>query len=232
MKSIDAGIFFDQMIDDLNNGNLSRKSEMVEFFKKYNTNPNPTKTNIMQTWLNYVLTDACKNGHLNVVDFVLTSEELPLRAEINFNKDLALFNACENNHLDIVKFLLTSTKLQEHGNIHARNQSILTYPCKNGCLEIIKYLTSSPDLKEHADIHANNDEPFMNLAYNNHLEVIKYFIFDLKMQKTSNIIHIASQVYHIDLEEQLDQWVKVRDFKELVQDLPTNESKTSNKLKV
>jgi hypothetical protein len=43
MESVDAGIFFDQMMSDLSDGNLSRKEDMVQFFKRYDTNPNQKK---------------------------------------------------------------------------------------------------------------------------------------------------------------------------------------------
>jgi hypothetical protein len=33
MESVDAGIFFDQMMSDLSDGNLSRKEDMVQFLK-------------------------------------------------------------------------------------------------------------------------------------------------------------------------------------------------------
>jgi hypothetical protein len=52
------------------------------------------------------------------------------------------------------------------------------------------------------------------------------------MEKTIHINEIISQIYHVDLKEQLNEWIKVRDFKELMHDLPMNDNKNNNKLKV
>jgi ankyrin repeat protein len=231
MKSVDAGIFFDEMMADLSDGNLDRKSEMVQFFTRYDTNPNPTKTTVMQTWLNYVLADACQKGHLNVVQFVLTSKELPLHAEINFNKGI-LSRACEKGQLHVIKYLLTSSELKEHADIHARDDMPLRAACRTGNLDIVKYLTSSPELKENANIYANKGEPFIDAFQHGHSEILKHLIFDLKMEITTDIDDFLASTFLTDLKEQVYEWVKVSRFKDLVEDLPINEEKNKVRVKL
>lgn len=232
MSQTDAGIFFDQMMADFSEGNLSRKSEMVQFFKRYNTNPNPEKTKVMQTWLNYVLADACQNGHLNIVQFVLCSKELPLQAEINFNKGIPLNRACEKDQLHIIKYLLTSSELKEHADIHARDDLGLRTACRNGNLELVKFLTSSVEFKEHSNIYAERSQPFANAFNHGHSEILKHFIFDLKMDMTEDIHEFLAYTFLTGLKEELYEWVKVRQFKELVEDIPINEEKPKVKLKL
>jgi hypothetical protein len=68
--------------------------------------------------------EACKNGHLNIVEYMTT------QSLFDFNK----FKFRHPNHI-------TSMKLQ--GFINA---------CENGHSDVVKYLTSSPKLKEHVDV--------------------------------------------------------------------------------
>lgn len=232
MEQTEAAIFFDQMMEDLNEGNLSRKSEMVKFFKKYDTNPNPTKSKIIQTWLNYALVDACKNGHVNVAEFLLIDKDLPSHADIHFNKDECLISAAKNNHFNMVKFLLASPKLKEKSDIYAKNDETLNLACISGNLDMVKYLLTSPDLKEHAKLHTPEELPFVQAALNHRLEIIKYFILDLKMEKTEKIIKFLSHPNLSNLDEQVNDWIKIRGFKNLVEDLPINESKVKNKPKL
>lgn len=232
MEQTDAGIFFDQMMADFSEGNLSRKSEMAKFFKRYDKNPNPNKTKVMQTWLNYVLADACQNGHLNVVQFVLSSRELPLHAEVNFNNGIPLVRACEKDQLHIIKYLLTSPKLKGHADIHARDDLALRTAAKNGNLEIVKFLTSSDELKEHADIYGNKSDPFIVAFTHGHSEVMKHFIFDLKMEITEDIDNFLAVTFLTESKAQVYDWVKVSRFKDLVEDLPINEEKSKLRLKL
>mgnify|MGYP003415881926 CR=1 FL=1 len=80
--------------------------------------------NNQQENINKELIEACKNGDLDKVRYVLTSPELSVHADIHasvseesddndFIKHLAeepLFQAAKNGHLSIVKYLLAGNK--------------------------------------------------------------------------------------------------------------------------
>jgi hypothetical protein len=71
---------------------------------------------------------ACSNGHLNIVKFLLSSEETHRHINIHADDELAFRLACENGHLPIVKYLISLEP--EYGlDICARNGYI--FECSN-----------------------------------------------------------------------------------------------------
>jgi len=267
MSNVEAGIFFEQLVQDLENGSLTRKSEIIKFFNKYNLNANPTKTKLMQNWINASLLTACENGHVNVVDFLLTSKDLPILADINaydgkilyktaekgnlevikylltspnlktnvdiHTKDDVLLTAASNGgHFNLIKYLLTSPELKEHANIHAKEENALVSACATRKYEIVKYLLSSPDLKEHSNIHVAKDLSFSLIMRENNTEMLQYLIFDLKIEITDNIKEIVENCFDSERKEQIKNWIKIRQFNDLLEDLPVSENKKNNKVKM
>lgn len=68
---------------------------------------------------NSFLSSACRMGHLNIVKFLLTSEEVKHHADIHRYNDEPIQTACQCGQLEIVKYLLESHELEEHANIYA-----------------------------------------------------------------------------------------------------------------
>lgn len=66
---------------------------------------------------------AAKNGHLDIVKYLLTSTDLKIPINIH-NKDIdgwdALISACRNEHLEVVKYLLTSNDIEENSDMYVR----------------------------------------------------------------------------------------------------------------
>ena len=82
---------------------------------------------------------ACQNGHLDVAQYLLTSEELKYRADIGLC-DEALFLACGRGRLNVVQYLLTGKDLKKNANIHTRGNGAVLEACKYGHFDIVKYL--------------------------------------------------------------------------------------------
>ena len=110
------------------NGNI----EMLRYlFKKYDFDrgdkpvflpsfPPPIGTIGEPDWgTNAFLTLACRRGHLDIVKFLLTSDEVKYHADIHRYGDEPIKSACEWGELEIVKYLLESSDLEEHANIYA-----------------------------------------------------------------------------------------------------------------
>ena len=95
---------------------------------------------INQEELNAQFIDACKNGHLELVKYLLTSPELKEQADIHGQDDEGFIWACRCGHLEIVKYLLTSAELTELVDIHARNDEGFRSACAQGHLEVVKCL--------------------------------------------------------------------------------------------
>lgn len=65
----------------------------------------------------FVFRMACKKGYLEVIKYLLTSEELTEHSDIHANNELGLRKACEFGHLEIIQYLTISPELTEHANV-------------------------------------------------------------------------------------------------------------------
>lgn len=171
--------------------------------------------------LNKDLVNACIEGELEIVQYLLSSTDLKQHADINDEDCLAFCFACSTGNLDIVKYMLTSPELKIHVNINAKEGEPLSWACENGQLEVVKYLLSSSDLKEHANLHINNDNPFAAAHMNYHDDITNFLIFGCNIERNNNIRRILAE----KPDEQIDSWFKLRDLnKELNSDLINHES--------
>ena len=96
---------------------------------------------------------ACREGHLDIVKYLLTSPDL-----------------IKSLNIDGVEYKFGQA------DIHADNDEGVNLACYYGHLEIIKYLLPSKDLKDHADIHADSDDGFILACANNNLDIVKYLL--------------------------------------------------------
>jgi ankyrin repeat protein len=145
-----------------------------------------TKENL-QAKLDVLLHVACDEGNLDLVKYVLTSDEIEKHAIITSEGNKALINACSQGHLEIVKYLLTSNDLKKHANINAQDGKVLDYACFKGHLEVVRFLTTSEDLKKKIDINKNIVRNFGYTLEGGNSEVITYFIVDLNIEKTQGV---------------------------------------------
>lgn len=104
------------------------------------------KLKIKKNNLNRGLELATIFGHLDIVQYLLTSNSLKEHADIHYNDDTALLNCCKNGHLILVKYLLESPELKEHANIHVEIADMKEYPfliaAEYNQDDIVKYLMS------------------------------------------------------------------------------------------
>ena len=96
--------------------------------------------------LNTALKTACEMNDFEMVEYLLTSNDLKIKPDI------------------------------EVGSILNHNNQPLISAAKNGNLKIVRFLLESEKLKNKAYIHACNDEALLSAMKNNHIEVIKYFL--------------------------------------------------------
>jgi len=189
---------------------------------------------------------AAKNSYIQLIKFLLTSEDLDHHAFIHANDGAALDEACENGYLDIVKYLLESKELNRHAYL---NSSAFTNACATDQIEVVKYLLT-PKFKnqinmdvifsglvqtcrygsrkslqyiwENTDVKNskqldNNLAAVFGLAYlENHLEVVHYMIFDLYIKKDE----LVNGYLNTKPNEQVNQWFELRQLNnDLSQDL-------------
>ena len=66
-----------------------------------------------QEELNDQFIDACKNGHLEIVKYLITSPELKEYADIHAQNDWGFIWACRNGHLELVKCLIIDMNIDK-----------------------------------------------------------------------------------------------------------------------
>lgn len=130
---------------------------------------------------------ACRNGNIELVDYILTSPELENKPSVSFKSNLGLIEACWYGHLNIVKYLLSSDKLKEHADIHAKNEYPFLICCQLDYIDMVKYLGSSPELKEHSDVHKVKNQAFKDACRKNNYEILSYLIIDMGIEKSKGI---------------------------------------------
>lgn len=176
--------------------------------------------------LNGSVYHACKEGGIDLIKYLLTSDELSRNAQLT---DDCFSAACLYNHLNIIKYFLTSPDLEEHRDLHFHCNYTLIKAAKYGNLEIVKYLFNSPECKEYVDIHANNNTPFINALIGEQFEILNYFIVELNMEKTDRITEVLKKLPN----EYIEKLFTARDLnKELGQELNTENTSTPKKNKI
>jgi hypothetical protein len=124
--------------------------------------------------LNNQLIQACKDGDLEKVRYLLTSPELVTHADINCKDGDAFTTACDEGHLHIIKYLLTSEELKEKVNINDYIGLGFVIACEYNHTHLVKYFLTSSDLEKSADIHTYNNYALRELCKRGHLDLLKY----------------------------------------------------------
>ncbi len=135
-----------------------------------------------QNQLNKAFIDACKDGDLDVVQYLLTSSELQEHADIHADDGGGIMLACRNGHLDIIRYLLTSPELKEPPNIQHLLTGIML-ACINDNLTIVEYLFTSPDLHCYSETVAKKGVFFGWACDAGSLNVVKYLLNSLNLGK-------------------------------------------------
>lgn len=102
--------------------------------------------------LNTALKTACEMNDFDMVEYLLTSDDLKIKPDIEVGSILnhsnqPLISAAKNGNLKIVRFLLESEKLKKKAYIHACNDEVLLSAMKNNHVDIVDYLLNKKYLK-------------------------------------------------------------------------------------
>ena len=103
---------------------------------------------LTQKQLNEVFIDSCAYGHLEIVQYLLTSPDLKEHANIHAQDDLGFRWACEQGYLEVIKYLIIDM------NIDKKNY-IETYLNEN---KDNKYVQQAIELFNTRDLHHQLNE--------------------------------------------------------------------------
>lgn len=90
---------------------------------------------------------ACKNNHLNIVSFLLTSPNIKRKPDINIENDSPIRQACVNESIDVLHYLLTSEEIKKRANIYALNNWAVKNCIKNKQKRSLEYLILNYKIK-------------------------------------------------------------------------------------
>jgi ankyrin repeat protein len=140
--------------------------------------------------LNELFVNACITGELDVVKYLLTSPELNIHAQINYNQNDGLYFATVQNHVPIVEYLLTSPELTEKANIVDKNSNGGNDPfiscCAEGHIYLLKLFLTSPKIKKRVLLSEREDEALHYATKNNQFEVVKYLMTSPDLWRKAN----------------------------------------------
>ena len=95
---------------------------------------------------------ACENGHLDVVQYLLTSHGANLAADTDWLGRTPLHYACEQGRLDVVRCLLTCHDANLEALTPFDGETALHLACLHGHLDVVAYLLTS----HNANLEATN----------------------------------------------------------------------------
>ena len=115
-------------------------------------------------WINDGLHNACKRGHLDIVDYLLTAPHLERFKTAYAKLDPGFRYACINNRIDLMDYLVS----QHQVNIHADCDKAFEYCCRADNSSSLSYLifeANIPFTKEIGDyLNTPNKHPISNDA--------------------------------------------------------------------
>ncbi len=103
---------------------------------------------LVQKDLNEKLIEACQQGNLDKVRYLLISPKLKIHADIHYKLDSPLNIAVFNDKIDIVKYLLTSSELKEHADLHADEDNAFVVAAYYNCSDIVNYFIFELNIKK------------------------------------------------------------------------------------
>jgi hypothetical protein len=146
--------------------------------------------------------DACDNGNLDEVKYLITSDDLKITADVHCENDRGLRLVCSRGHLNLIKYFLSSDDCKHSFSINTIGSqpliSAFNSACNSGQLNIIKYFLTLNDIKDSDKFTIN--EGFCIACRNGYLEVVQYLLnfHKPKMEKFAWSSSMYSEYYYFN----------------------------------
>lgn len=181
--------------------------------------------------LKNLLSKGFEGGHIDVINFF--ENKLKVK-KVNFNSTITsgLISAASKGHIEVIRLFFLNKDYEELINFEFRTGAIIYAASGHNQLKVLQFLLETEGVKEKYNIHMDNDCIF-KLAYENfHYDVLKYLIFELNIDKTSQIE--SHLIKNTSRDENCKNWFESRELKNILNKELFNhqESNHTKKLKV
>jgi len=134
--------------------------------------------------INMDFINACKNGNLEEVKYLLNSKHLKANANVEYEGFKGFLFACAKGQLNIIDYLIAKESWKYDFQQHYENA--LKFACAKGHFEIVKFLLTSDMVKGRDDIIINPG--FVSACESGEIEIVKYLFENYKdrLDKFSN----------------------------------------------
>jgi hypothetical protein len=132
---------------------------------------------------NVALFYAGKFNRVECAKFVLTSQELPIHADLSYLQNGAFTQAVVCFNWEMVDFLLLSPELKQHNSIHCNNSVLFKDLIRFSDIKNLHKYIHMPLV----NIHIDDDSIFKYACIFKNLSVLNYLIFDYNIALTKAI---------------------------------------------
>lgn len=128
-----------------------------------------------QNKLDLQFLNACKDNNLELIDYLLFSEDLVLHSNIASKNYQGLRDSANKGFYDIIHYLLTDPRIKNNTElIRVRKQVLIRNSCRSGNLKLVKFLLETPGIKEYIDFSINNYKSFEEAIYSFNPDLVFY----------------------------------------------------------
>ena len=114
-------------------------------------------------------------GHLEVVKYLLSRDDVDADVRNNYDGYTPLVFAAQRGHLEVVKYLLSRDDVDADAQNNYFGHTPLHWAASYGRLDVVKYLLSHDDVDANARGNGGHT-PLHSAARRGHLEVVKYLL--------------------------------------------------------
>jgi hypothetical protein len=145
LKHLDAFVFNLKLHSEISDGNLDLVKYVI------------TKMDGSESKVNFLFEIACGANQVAIIDYLLHSEEVKNKANININRHMSFLLACEKS-LEVVKFLIPLLEFKDDDEKEYVAKHAIYKSCEGGNLELVKYLLSESIINDNFKLTDNSEE--------------------------------------------------------------------------
>lgn len=137
--------------------------------------------------LKLCLRGASTKGHIEIIDYILLSKDLPVHPTLGETNYYAFQLACDGGHLELMKYYLFNKELKNRPKVTTYKNHAIRGASWNNHLDSVIYLLTSEELETHADIHAAGEVPLAAAIRNENIAMLDFLLKSPMLKEKGNI---------------------------------------------